>query len=169
MKTRAWAGLALFGILTSGAGAAILNAPREYPTIQAGIDAGVDRDMVVVDEGTYYERIHFRGKNITIASLDPNDRGVVGYTTINATPTLQNCLIVGNRTYGVYGGTAEATLAPKPANQWHHCSQSDKSCVPCVCGAGFTVTAAASRQVWPGKRDIRIDFPAPRGYNNGIG
>ena len=46
----------------------IINVPLEQPTIQAAINAAVDGDTVLVEEGVYYENINFRGKAITVAS-----------------------------------------------------------------------------------------------------
>ncbi len=45
-----------------------INVPDDQPTIQAGIDAADNGDIVMVDEGTYYENINFKGKAITVAS-----------------------------------------------------------------------------------------------------
>ena len=45
-----------------------IHVPADYPTIQAGIIAAVDGDVVLVAEGTYYENITFMGKAITVAS-----------------------------------------------------------------------------------------------------
>ncbi len=42
--------------------------PQEYPTIQSAINAAVDGDTVLVDDGHYYERISFLGKKIIVTS-----------------------------------------------------------------------------------------------------
>lgn len=55
----------------------------DYPTIQSAIEASADGDVVVVAPGIYFERINFRGKNITVTSTDPDDPRVVGYTVLN--------------------------------------------------------------------------------------
>lgn len=47
--------------------AATINVPADQPTIQAGIDAAKDGDIVLVAEDTYYENINFKGKAITVA------------------------------------------------------------------------------------------------------
>ncbi|HUT03939.1 MAG TPA: right-handed parallel beta-helix repeat-containing protein [bacterium] len=55
----------------------------DFGTIQAAIDAAVDGDELVVHTGTYYENIHFDGKNITLRSLDPEDEETVASTIID--------------------------------------------------------------------------------------
>jgi len=59
-----------FILLSSGAAMAnIINVPDDQPTIQAGINAAVDGDTVLVQPGNYVENINFSGKNIIVGSL----------------------------------------------------------------------------------------------------
>jgi hypothetical protein len=64
--------LCAVALLASSAQAATLHVPVEYPTIQAGIDAAVHSDEVLVAPGTYTglgnQDITFLGKNITLRS-----------------------------------------------------------------------------------------------------
>jgi predicted outer membrane repeat protein len=62
------------------AGADVINVPGDQPTIQAGIDAAVNGDEVVVAPGTYEEIIDLMGKAITLRSS-----GGAAATTIDAT------------------------------------------------------------------------------------
>jgi len=73
--------LCLMAIPASGT---TLKVPSEYPSIQMGIEAASDGDVVLVAPGVYYETINFGGRKITVTSTDPNDRGIVGDTIINA-------------------------------------------------------------------------------------
>jgi len=63
----------------------IIHIPVDYPTIQLGIDAAFDGDTVLVDTGTYIERINFTGKNITVASkyLTTLDTNYINQTIID--------------------------------------------------------------------------------------
>jgi hypothetical protein len=54
-----------------------------FKTIQLGIDAASDGDIVLVAERVYTENIRFLGKNITVSSTDPDDPTVVANTILD--------------------------------------------------------------------------------------
>jgi hypothetical protein len=69
MKTFFYLQLTIFSLLFSMVRAQdTVYIPQDYPTIQQGIDAALDWDIVLVDTGTYLENINFLGKAITVAS-----------------------------------------------------------------------------------------------------
>ncbi len=49
------------------AGAATLNVPGGYSSIQSAIDAAGAGDRIEVQGGVYQERIDYRGKNVSVA------------------------------------------------------------------------------------------------------
>ncbi len=58
--------------------AADLLVPSQYPTIQTAIFAAASGDVIIVDNGTYYENINFYGKDVLLTSNfhttgDPQD------------------------------------------------------------------------------------------------
>jgi len=61
-----------FILLVSFLSATIINVPEDYSTIQAGIDASVDGDTVLIAQGTYYENLILE-KEIALASHAIND------------------------------------------------------------------------------------------------
>jgi hypothetical protein len=65
--------------------ATIINIPADYSTIQAGINAGVEGDTVLVQPNTYYENIIISGNNIVLGSLflTTGDTNYIEQTVIN--------------------------------------------------------------------------------------
>ena len=60
-----------------------INTGKRYGYIQAAIDEAASGDEIVLGEGTYYESIDFRGRDITVRSSNPDDPSVVEATVIN--------------------------------------------------------------------------------------
>ena len=75
--------LTIFFMFASAAFAAQITVPVDYATIQAAIDASTTGDTIVVNPGTYDERINFLGKGITVKSTDPLDPAIVSTTIIS--------------------------------------------------------------------------------------
>jgi hypothetical protein len=50
---------------------------NDYPTIQQAIDASIDGDIVLVDDGIYSENIDFQGKAITVRSENGQDTTII--------------------------------------------------------------------------------------------
>lgn len=58
----------LFIVISLSLYAVNINVPGDYSTIQAAIDGASDGDVIIVENGTYYENVNFNGKSITLTS-----------------------------------------------------------------------------------------------------
>jgi hypothetical protein len=69
----------------------ILRVPTEYNTIQAAIDAAKEFDTVVVAPGRYTgdgnRDLDYKGKAITVRSIDPTDPNIVAATIVDCNGT----------------------------------------------------------------------------------
>jgi hypothetical protein len=72
-----------------------IHVPGDEPTIQAGIDAAADGDLVLVASGTFVENIAFRGKAITVKSeLGPSSTTIHGAKPVD--PDFASCVVFIN-------------------------------------------------------------------------
>ncbi len=78
--------------------AAQIRVPGDYSSIQAGIGAAGNGDVIIVEPDTYYENINFSGKAITVKSSDPNDPAVTSATIIDGQK--QNSVVTFNNKEG---------------------------------------------------------------------
>jgi hypothetical protein len=113
-------------LLTGGVEAAILEVgPSGYPytLIQAGINAAVDGDTVLVHDGTYFENITFSGKAITVKSvngaastiIDANASGsVVTFSSGEGSGSVLDGFTILNGN-GNWGGGFAASPPPRPS------------------------------------------------------
>lgn len=69
-------------LLCTSVHAAIIHIPADYPKIQDAINQASEGDTLLVQPGEYEENIDFRGKNVVLTSLDPNDPNTVANTII---------------------------------------------------------------------------------------
>ncbi len=91
-------------VAASHAAAATIRVPQDHNTIQAGIDAASSGDVVVVDAGTYKERIHLK-PGITVRSAGDDRKGKLGLQRAETT------IIDGN----VAGATAPGVTMDEDA------------------------------------------------------
>ena len=72
------------------ASANTIHVPGDQATIQAAIDAAVNGDTVLVSDGTYTENIDFKGKAITVKSLNGASVTIIDGNAVNTVVTFQS-------------------------------------------------------------------------------
>lgn len=67
-----------------------IHVPGDYPTIQKAIDAAVNGDTVLAEPNTYYEKIDFLGKNITVTSEGDSSDTILDAIGVGSVVTFRN-------------------------------------------------------------------------------
>lgn len=85
---RGWVIVAVVALLSGGAGnsarAATLHVPRDHKTIQAAVDAAAPGDTVLVEPGTYREKLRLK-ERVIVKSAGGDTQGKVGLKRAEAT------------------------------------------------------------------------------------
>ena len=100
MKYRSFVTIGFLAALVATAPAATIHVPADQPTIQQAINVASPGDTVLVAPGTYFERIDFIGKSITVRSeqgaaqttIDGSNAGSPVVTLENGETTLSRLI-----------------------------------------------------------------------------
>ncbi len=113
-----------FFFLFSSAFCKIIHIPQTQPGIQAGINAAVNGDTVLVADSTYYENINFNEKAITVASY---------YIMDLDTNHINNTIIDGSQPNEPWKGSVVSFTSGEDSN---------------TILAGFTLRNGSSTDMW---------------------
>jgi hypothetical protein len=80
------AALYLISLSVENGGIENLSTSKTYGSIQFAINDASENDEILINPGLYQENIIFKGKNLILRSIDPNDPDVVGSTIIEGVP-----------------------------------------------------------------------------------
>lgn len=108
-----------------------IHVPGDYSTIQAGINAASNGDLVLVEDSTYTENINYRGKAITVASW---------YLVDGDTNHINNTIIDGSQ-----------PAYPDSGSVVTFSSGEDTTSVLC----GFTITGGSGTYI-SGSQPVRV-------------
>ncbi len=89
-------------ILAASAFGRIIHVPEDYSTIQAGINASIDGDTVLVAPETYQEIIQITGKQIMLTSSNgPYETTIFGHIYISGFVDTASCTVQGFNQIGM--------------------------------------------------------------------
>jgi parallel beta-helix repeat protein len=127
-----------------------LRTTKRYHSIQQAIDDAAGGEEIVVSPGTYphSENIDFKGKSLTVRSIDPNDPAIVAATVItgdslNAVVTFSgaedaNCILAGFTINGGKNGIYCSQVSPTITNC--NISANSASGIYLYCGSNPIIT-----------------------------
>jgi len=99
-----------------------INIGKKYGSFRLAIDDARSGDEIVVGTGVYQQQINFKGKNLTLRSIDPDDPAVVSETILIAYGDVvtfangedANCVLAGftiaDSNNGIYCSAASPTI-----------------------------------------------------------
>ena len=101
-----------------------LTTGKKYCCVQSAINEAESGDEIVIDRGTYYGNIDFKGKNLVVRSIDPDDSATVAATVIKGGNRVvsftsgenANCVLTGLTITGGNRGIYCNNSAPKITN-----------------------------------------------------
>src|SRR5258706_5354223 len=111
MRERVWLLFLLISfIAVNTSKSTILHVPGDFCSIQTAINTASEGDTVLIDPGTYFENLNFKGKNILVTSrfLFDADTSFITQTVINGSQTVHpdtaSCVLM------ISGETTSAVL-----------------------------------------------------------